>query len=484
MGIGGGVNGIAQLIQMLAQRANNPNRPMSEAGPSAMPSAAPVNPGASGGNMDEVLKELGMGTASPLPQSPGVVNQTQIPMIPISPKVRPDIQFGTPGEFRTSSGNKRNSINNLFGTVNKMVTAAQQNQEQRKIRDLSLDLERLMIAAQNPDDPHNKEVINDILGDAKKRKAIAEALNIKFGPVEDDRSPEGKAALQKAVQAVQTKTQAQPQMQGGTPQSGQPTPQPQAAQPQPQTAPQVQQQQGGFNTYAQQFMRQMPNAQVMSPQFAASMQMLQRMAPYFSAMSRERASENLAMARVEAQKIMTQARSGDVLAQNQAKIKAAQILANARIKDAQIRVGGMLDNTLWKAAGQILVNQEKQTTNNQQVLNLKRQYDAVDKQMKELQGQLQAAQKDSGIFTSGGRAAAGRVLQLEKQIDDVGKQQQQIIQQMNQLNMGAMNNGNNTSSTGAGSAGDKETGGSSSSGIGDAELDAIFSGSEGEEEPQ
>lgn len=455
-----------------------------------VPGIQPVGPGQptqQGGGLDigKLLQVLGMQTGSTIPQGPAIVNQPHIPMQPLPQKIRPDLTQGNGQvEFGTKGGRNRAALQNIFGNATKMVVAAEQNKEQKETRALALDLERIMIASQNPDDPHNKQVIDDILSDSKRRKKISEALNIQFGPVEDKRDPQVKAALSQAMQKVQAAQQAQPQMQGGTPspQGGQPdimgTPQVGGAQAQGLPPAGSVMQQPQQNGYAQQLARQMPQVPGANPQLQIMQQLMKIMSPMMvagvNAQSRENAANTMAVARVEAQKVMSEARSKDVTAQNEAKLKAANIMVKGRLDDTKKRIEGMLTNTKWKIAGEVLKKQTPNAGANQAVGNLAKEFNALEKQatdvVKEITS-LTAEDKDRFWFNQKNK---GKILEMQQKANEIHQNQQRVLQQMQMLNLGATS-GDNTSGAGT------TEGGSTQKDDSDSILNDILNDTEGEE---
>jgi len=189
---------LLQLILGAAKQAGNPASPNQQA---QQPGAASTIPG----TMGPSAGPSGLGPmVAPVRSLPGA-------NVPLVPKQYPEHTRGVPqGEFATRGGHTRTAIGNIFGDMAQAVKGAAKEHEMKEARSLAVDIERLAAAMQNPDDPQNKQIINDILSDKKKQKKISEALGINYMEMEDKRSPETKAAMQIATGNIK-KQQAQKQ---------------------------------------------------------------------------------------------------------------------------------------------------------------------------------------------------------------------------------------------------------------------------------
>jgi hypothetical protein len=105
---------------------------------------------------------------------------TQQPMnIPIPPPVQKErMQVQQGGVGRTKAETRRNTTASIAGNIANFVGTVKRNKDAQHNRILQYDLERLMGAMQHPEDPQNKQIINDILSDPKKVKAIEKSLDI------------------------------------------------------------------------------------------------------------------------------------------------------------------------------------------------------------------------------------------------------------------------------------------------------------------
>lgn len=117
-------------------------------------------------------------------------------------------------EFQTKSGNRRIAANNMFSNIGGLIGTAIKNDQAKKARNVQMDVEKLFTAyqgleqaKQDPNSPESKEIIqkntqiiNDMLSDPKKRKALEKAFNISFvGNDKNANSPE-RQGFNKAMQ--------------------------------------------------------------------------------------------------------------------------------------------------------------------------------------------------------------------------------------------------------------------------------------------
>lgn len=195
-----------------------------------------------------------------------ITNQSTIPGANIPPVQK---QFPNTRTM-PDTHNKNVEFGTLMSNVGEIVKTAEQNHEAKKARDLQVDLERVMIAAQNPNDPQNAKILNDIMNDPKKRKAISQALGINFLGQTDTRKPFEKQAVQAAANKIKQNAAASGSNSGGSPAAGNPQSQAAAPQPQTQVQPNPAQsapQDASLNPNAAKFMSSLPRSPQLSPQY-------------------------------------------------------------------------------------------------------------------------------------------------------------------------------------------------------------------------
>lgn len=188
--------------------------------------------------------------------------QVMLPQ-PIRPK---QIPMGHPvGNVNatTAGGQKRNDINNLISGVSNIVKGAVNKKREKEDQALMSDLAIIEAASSNPNDPHNKAIIQSIGDDPKRTKRLEKALG--YNPLSGEPPPPEAQTLAKygaqsqqkkqqktamLTQMIQQKLGPQAAQQGGGQSQG--------------GAPQVpgQQQQGGA---MDNLMSRMPNTAQLSP---------------------------------------------------------------------------------------------------------------------------------------------------------------------------------------------------------------------------
>jgi hypothetical protein len=180
----------------------------------------------------------------------------------------------------TKAGQQRNDTMSLFSSASNLVKTVVNQKREKEDRDLTADLALITAASSNPEDPHNKAIMEGIASDPKRVKRLQKAIG--YNPFSGEApGPETKTMMQfskdqqqkkqiaqmvqqkiagqlgpgAAQQGVQTQGGGQPQ--GGT---GQPTGQPGQGGGQPQGG---QPRQGG--SAMDQLMSRMPNTMQLSP---------------------------------------------------------------------------------------------------------------------------------------------------------------------------------------------------------------------------
>ena len=242
---------------------------LADAGTAAITSAN-QNAGQSSSQGSAILMQL----LQSLQSKGSTVPQTQFPQ-PNIPQ-RPNIQTGTvipQGDFQSSGENERATKEAQWQSVGRIVNKAAGIYHDRKVRTLQQDITRLVEAKHNVEQAlaagdkdgakKNMEIVDTILADPKKHKAMAKAFGIDpMADMKKKSSPEYQA-LRGAYQDW---------FKGGK---------------------------QGESPITKQFMSQLPQGQVNSPQVEQIMQLLR--SPVVSAAIREQGAEDTNKTRLEVQ---------------------------------------------------------------------------------------------------------------------------------------------------------------------------------------
>lgn len=180
------------------------------------------------------------------------------------PRVAPQLPMGQPTnqvQATTRAGQRRNDMQSLISTVGNIVKAGVNQKRQKDEQSLMHNLAIIQAAASNPDDPHNKLILDTMMKDPKVVKQLQKALG--YNPLSGEEAPPEAKTLQKfgaQLQQKQAVTQNNPALQGGGGEAtqGQPS---QNGQPQPGTA---------MNN----LMSRMPNTQQINPVVAMQAELI------------------------------------------------------------------------------------------------------------------------------------------------------------------------------------------------------------------
>lgn len=194
---------------------------------SGLPSTSATSPIPTGGGTPNVgdasqllirlLQQAGQGGQG------GIVNKPQV-MLPQQLPPQHHEPGDVSGNFvnpNTMGGPARNARVTMAQSIGKLVANVENQAELKKARDIAFDMQRIQTAMSNPT-PENQALVNEILSDPSRRKAIQKALNISFFGGEDKRKPYEKQAIdiwgkmnQQGQQGqAQGQAQQQPQQQG------------------------------------------------------------------------------------------------------------------------------------------------------------------------------------------------------------------------------------------------------------------------------
>lgn len=134
-------------------------------------------------NARSIQSAAGLNT-QPLAQNAGTSNSSNgIPSADSTQIVQPTVDQQAPKwqvapQMNGGVAQKRASTGALIQNIQGLVQTAAANKQRRDISTATNDWNRLMTAMQNPNDPQNQTVIQDILGDPKKLKLMSKALNV------------------------------------------------------------------------------------------------------------------------------------------------------------------------------------------------------------------------------------------------------------------------------------------------------------------
>jgi|SRR5882757_1705030 len=198
----------------------------------------------------QIIKQASQGGQNPITNRPQVI----LPQ-PRVPKQIPMGQSTGNVQATTQSGQRRNDMNSLISSVGNIVKTGINKKREKDEQGLMHDLAIIQAASSNPEDPHNKLILDQMMNDPKVVKRLQKALG--YNPLAgEEPSPEAKTLMKfgaqvKQKQAIQTQG-SQPQSNGQQPQGGTP-------------------QQGGA---MQNLMSRMPNTQQINPTVAMQAELI------------------------------------------------------------------------------------------------------------------------------------------------------------------------------------------------------------------
>lgn len=146
---------------------------------------------------DQLVMEVLKNSATNFDMASAIQNRPQL----ILPQPLPARQFPTDTQpignvtATTRSGQKRNDMNNFLTTLGNVVKGGINQKNQQNERDLMADLAIIQAAASNPNDPHNKAILDAMAQDPKKMKRLQKALG--YNPLSGETPPPEAKTLQK-----------------------------------------------------------------------------------------------------------------------------------------------------------------------------------------------------------------------------------------------------------------------------------------------
>jgi len=162
----------------------------------------------------QIIQQAGQGSQ----QNP-IVNRPQIilPQPRVPQKLPTDVQPTGNVNATTASGQRRNDMNSLISSVGNIVRAGINKKNQNQERDIMHDLAVISAASSNPEDPHNKMILDKMMNDPKVVKRLQKALG--YNPLSgEEPPPEAKSLIKFSAQQKVKQQQAQQggqQVQGG-----------------------------------------------------------------------------------------------------------------------------------------------------------------------------------------------------------------------------------------------------------------------------
>lgn len=180
----------------------------------------------------QIIQQASQGPQNPIQNRPQVI----LPQPRVPQQMPTNSQPTNQVQATTRAGQRRNDMQSLISSVGNVVKAGVNVKRQKDEQSLMHDLAVIQAAASNPDDPHNKMILDTMMKDPKVVKRLQKALG--YNPLSGEEPPPEAKTLQKfgaQLQQKQSVAQNNPALQGGGPQA-QGSPQGQPSQSQPGTA--------------------------------------------------------------------------------------------------------------------------------------------------------------------------------------------------------------------------------------------------------
>lgn len=303
-----------------------------------------------------------------------IVSRPQV-MLP-QPVIKPQIPLnqGTPPgnvQATTHAGQRRNDINNLFQSVGNIVKTGINAKRQKDERDIMSDLAIIQAAASQPDDPHNKEILNKMANDPKVVKRLQKALG--YNPLSGDAPGPETQAMMKYHAQVQMKTQAREQAQARV------------------------------TDAMKNLMSRMPNTQQINPVVSMQAELIKAgilpkndMSPkalldFVTEAMKDKTKQQEILERAKATNNQTLMRLYETIARANAYLKGTEMRTKAGVKEAEIRAGA----TRYGADRRFDAVREAVGDRDRTIDNLKKVSDAYENSVKNLDVAIARALKQS-----------------------------------------------------------------------------------------
>ena len=157
----------------------------------------------------QIIQQATQGAQNPIQSRPQVI----LPQ----PRVPQQIPMGQPTnqvQATTQAGQRRNDMQSLISSVGNVVKAGVNKKRQKDEQSLMHNLAVIQSAASNPDDPHNKLILDQMMNDPKVVKQLQKALG--YNPLSGEEAPPEAKTLQKFGAQLQAKQAIGQQGQGAT----------------------------------------------------------------------------------------------------------------------------------------------------------------------------------------------------------------------------------------------------------------------------
>jgi len=191
----------------------------------------------------QIIQQATQGAQNPIQNRPQVI----LPQPRIAKPMPTDSQPIGQVQATTRAGQRRNDMQGLISSVGNIVKAGVNKQREKSEQGLMHNLAVIQAASSNPDDPHNKLILDQMMNDPKVVKSLQKALG--YNPLSGEEAPPETKTLQKFGAQLKQKQQVQQQ---GQVLNGQPQGNGQGGAPQPGAA---------MNN----LMSRMPNTQQINP---------------------------------------------------------------------------------------------------------------------------------------------------------------------------------------------------------------------------
>lgn len=196
--------GIPQTPMMIGQQVSDYIKQSQGSDVSSAATAARGSAEVSDRVMQQIMQQISGGDMSGMVQNRP---QVQLPT-PIMPK---QIPMGEPNQINatTVGGQKRNDINSLISSVSNIVKAGVNKKREKDSRDLEADLALITAASSQPDDPHNRAILDALSQDPKRMKRLEKAIG--YNPLSGEPPPPEARTMMKFSKENQQKQAAKQQ---------------------------------------------------------------------------------------------------------------------------------------------------------------------------------------------------------------------------------------------------------------------------------
>lgn len=157
----------------------------------------------------QIIQQATQGAQNPIQSRPQVI----LPQ----PRVPQQIPMGQPTnqvQATTQAGQRRNDMQSLISSVGNVVKAGVNKKRQKDEQGLMHNLAVIQAASSNPDDPHNKLILDQMMNDSKVVKQLQKALG--YNPLSGEEAPPEAKTLQKFGAQLKQKQAIAQQGQGAT----------------------------------------------------------------------------------------------------------------------------------------------------------------------------------------------------------------------------------------------------------------------------